>query len=345
MSIQLRIEQTASENIIINDNVHFNTISLSEGEVHYDPDTGIITINQRGTFVINWFVTTEATLSTDGIVFSVMSSCGDAIIGNNCRKTGETSGFGIIKVEQEGEAIWLQNKSLAPVLLQPLVPVKASLMLFEVRPGTNIMGSYDTFQELISVHPTGNPGDAYVVGGNLYVWDTQTNSWEQVGNLSGPKEIQFGASGLVRVGSGATGERAVVSAVGLGYDNVASTSDPITLVYPAISIKTISGGTITEIRTALSVAVGSVDLTAATVYVQLYSASPFNEKVFTPVPNTMAQMDIPIYVSTGDTFTTSLKNLLVKIEPETQLVFGFYSTSNVVTHGMSVYLSGVVKMI
>lgn len=345
MSIQLRIEQTASENIIIGGNVHFNTVSLLEGDVVYDFDTGFITINKTGTFIINWFVTTVATLSTDRIVFSIMSSCGDTIIGNNCRKTGETSGFGIIEVGSAGEAVWLQNKSLAPVLLQPLVPIKASLMLFELKPGITIMGSYNTLQELIIDHPTGNAGDAYVVSGNLYVWDKQTNAWEQVAKLSGPKEIQFGATGLVRVGSGATGGRAVVSVVGLGYDNIASTNDPITLPCPAISIKTISGGVITEIDTVLSVVLGSGDLTTATVYVQLYSASPFNDEVFTPVPNTQAQMDIPMYVSAGQTFTTKLKNLSVKIEPETQLVLGFYSTSNVVTHGMSVYLSGVVKMV
>ena len=38
-------------------------------------------------------------------------------------------------------------------------------------PMTIIKGSYDTFEELIAAHPTGQPGDAYIVAGNLYVWE------------------------------------------------------------------------------------------------------------------------------------------------------------------------------
>ena len=38
-------------------------------------------------------------------------------------------------------------------------------------PMTIIKGSYDTFEELIAAHPTGQPGDAYIVAGDLYVWE------------------------------------------------------------------------------------------------------------------------------------------------------------------------------
>lgn len=38
-------------------------------------------------------------------------------------------------------------------------------------PMTVIKGSYDTLEELIATHPTGQPGDAYIVAGNLYVWE------------------------------------------------------------------------------------------------------------------------------------------------------------------------------
>ena len=38
-------------------------------------------------------------------------------------------------------------------------------------PMTIIKGSYDTLEELIAAHPTGQPGDAYIVAGNLYVWE------------------------------------------------------------------------------------------------------------------------------------------------------------------------------
>lgn len=49
-----------------------------------------------------------------------------------------------------------------------------------------ILGSYDTLAELQTAHPTGNAGDAYIIGGNLYVWAIDDAEWENVGNIQGP---------------------------------------------------------------------------------------------------------------------------------------------------------------
>ena len=49
--------------------------------------------------------------------------------------------------------------------------------------GTTIKGSYNTYEELIAAHPTGNDGDSYLVNGSLYVW--LDNAWENVGNIKG----------------------------------------------------------------------------------------------------------------------------------------------------------------
>ena len=51
--------------------------------------------------------------------------------------------------------------------------------------GTSVpsKGSYNTYQELITAHPTGNPGDSYIVNGSLYVWNG--NAWDNVGNIKG----------------------------------------------------------------------------------------------------------------------------------------------------------------
>ena len=50
---------------------------------------------------------------------------------------------------------------------------------------TTIKGSYNTYQELIAAHPTGNDGDSYLVNGSLYVW--LDNAWGNVGNIKGEK--------------------------------------------------------------------------------------------------------------------------------------------------------------
>lgn len=51
-----------------------------------------------------------------------------------------------------------------------------------------ILGHYDTEAELIAEHPTGSLGDAYLVGGDLYVWNG--NAWENVGSIQGPQGEQ-----------------------------------------------------------------------------------------------------------------------------------------------------------
>ncbi len=64
-------------------------------------------------------------------------------------------------------------------------------------PGTSvtILGSYDTKEDLLNEHMTGNPGDGYLVGDDLYVWID--NDWKDVGRVRGPqgKEGPMGPKG------------------------------------------------------------------------------------------------------------------------------------------------------
>lgn len=52
-------------------------------------------------------------------------------------------------------------------------------------PALNILGSFATLDELIENNPTGRPGNAYMVGSNLYVW--ANNNWLDVGEIKGPQ--------------------------------------------------------------------------------------------------------------------------------------------------------------
>ncbi len=56
-------------------------------------------------------------------------------------------------------------------------------------PGTSvtILGSYPTYGELIQNHPTGKAGDSYLIGANLYVWNVNPGSWQNVGQIQGPQ--------------------------------------------------------------------------------------------------------------------------------------------------------------
>ena len=53
--------------------------------------------------------------------------------------------------------------------------------------------AYPTLEDLYREHPTGTPGEAYLVGYNnyLYVWNAERNQWEAVGRLGGiPEDIR-----------------------------------------------------------------------------------------------------------------------------------------------------------
>jgi hypothetical protein len=69
----------------------------------------------------------------------------------------------------------------------------------EAGTSVTILGSYSTELELTTAHPTGSLGDAYLVVGDLYVWNG--TSWENVGNIQGP-----------------TGETGSQGATGQGFD-------------------------------------------------------------------------------------------------------------------------------
>jgi hypothetical protein len=51
-----------------------------------------------------------------------------------------------------------------------------------------ILGIYDNLTELQAAHPTGNPGDGYLVqNGDLYVWIDAPPTWINVGPIRGPQ--------------------------------------------------------------------------------------------------------------------------------------------------------------
>jgi len=101
--------------------------------------------------------------------------------------------------------------------------------------GTTIKGSYNTYQELIVVHPTGNQGDSYIVNGSLYVWNG--NAWENVGNIKGEKGDtgDTGSQGVkgdtgdsgVKGDTGATGPKGDTGATGQGSDEEAGWKLPV----------------------------------------------------------------------------------------------------------------------
>ena len=54
----------------------------------------------------------------------------------------------------------------------------------EAGTGVNILGEKPTQGDLPA---SGNPGDAWLIGGDLWVWDADNNTWINVGSIQGPQ--------------------------------------------------------------------------------------------------------------------------------------------------------------
>jgi len=52
--------------------------------------------------------------------------------------------------------------------------------------GISILGSYATIELLEADNATGNPGDAYIVSPDVYIWDDQNSAWVNSGPFVGP---------------------------------------------------------------------------------------------------------------------------------------------------------------
>ena len=74
-----------------------------------------------------------------------------------------------------------------------------------------ILGEYADLAALQAAHPTGSPGDSYLVdSGDLYVWSANTSQWVDVGNIEGPT----GPTGTAGA-TGPTGPAGAASDAGL----------------------------------------------------------------------------------------------------------------------------------
>jgi hypothetical protein len=57
--IALQIERSTSGSVSVGSNVIFNTVVYSAGNISYNSVTGVITFNEAGRYVINWWAATQ----------------------------------------------------------------------------------------------------------------------------------------------------------------------------------------------------------------------------------------------------------------------------------------------
>ena len=151
MSISLQVERLTAGTVESNTNVIFDSTLISIGNISYNNATGVITIQEAGTYEFDWWVATQSSVSTIGAGFSLVSSQGDVIICNSPIKTGEVVGVGVIEVVTTPVTVELRNSSSATIYYSTVVPVKASLA---------VMGTDDTGM----TGPTGPTGPTGAAG-------------------------------------------------------------------------------------------------------------------------------------------------------------------------------------
>lgn len=116
--------------------------------------------------------------------------------------------------------------------------------------GLNILGTYSTYTALITAHSTGNIGDSYLVGGNLYTWSASSSTWVNAGQILGPTG-PTGSRSTITVGSvtaGLPGTGVYVTDTGTANDAILNFTIPQGNTGPTGSTgarSTIAVGTVT----------------------------------------------------------------------------------------------------
>lgn len=75
--------------------------------------------------------------------------------------------------------------------------------------GLEIKGEYNSLDELLLHHKTGNTGDSYLIEGVIYIWDSEKNKWLSGGNIKGPK----GESEKIIINNTTTGDAGSLASV------------------------------------------------------------------------------------------------------------------------------------
>lgn len=222
MGIALQIQRSVSGSVAQGANVIFNTTLTSLGNISYDNTTGIITLQETGTYKFDWLVATQTAPTANGLGFSLVSSQGDAIIGNSPIKTGEVVGFGIIEVSVSPVTVELKNNNTTVIYYSNIVPIAASLVVVSqaeeiVAANPNIettsLGSINT---VININEGGGNNQAF--GGIVFPGDMD-------------KVVSFLAAYIIQLGAG-TGpfQMAILQPIGTSSAQVVSITNTVTTI-------------------------------------------------------------------------------------------------------------------
>lgn len=131
-NVALQLQLFLGNSVNTQDNVVFDNVMLQDGSVDYDQSTGVVTLEETGQYLVQWWIATQTYLSTDGALFTIRTSEPNNFMGNTPIKTGVASGFIVLNAPMPNMTFSLVNATNTAVFYSPLVPVKAMLALVKI---------------------------------------------------------------------------------------------------------------------------------------------------------------------------------------------------------------------
>ena len=128
-TIALQMQRIAAGFVAAAENVVFDDITFSSGNIRYNAATGVITFNEAARYVIHWWVSTQAGAPHTVAPFAISAARGGSILRNTFKTSGEVVGVTVITVTDAPVTVSLQNDSGHSVYYSGAAPVKAALLV------------------------------------------------------------------------------------------------------------------------------------------------------------------------------------------------------------------------
>lgn len=209
-------------NLVTAVNVTAGFIGNASGGSYWDLDGGILHISD-GSYIGTVPVEDVITLFNEAI-----TDVDVEYAQNQSRTTAPTTGWSTVAPAwREGYYIWQRTATTndgGTVYSQPTCISGSDGQKGDPGTSVTILGSYNSYADLVAAHPTGSAGDAYMVDGDLYVWNG--SAWEDVGQIQGPPGQ-----------NGAPGTSVTVTSIQYGVSNSASAEPSTWSTTPPTSIQ------------------------------------------------------------------------------------------------------------
>lgn len=125
----LQLQKNNNDNVLNNNNLLFDQIIESDGNIIYDDITGNITIFENGTYIIDWYISTQITAGSPSVIFKLISTDGHEFYSNSMNKSSNINGIGVLTIDNAPIQISLVNNSGASVYFPNSIESKASLRI------------------------------------------------------------------------------------------------------------------------------------------------------------------------------------------------------------------------